>query len=155
MYLSVKLTKLFSKLTRCKARSTLIIGIADYRRVILFKKGIKVSNLIFCKELHKICLGNRCIYVECLFSKRNGIRILFILKCKFSTHSEVVCVSICLVNATPCSIFFLFLIGYNLVYATNDIIDKADLAHILCLQVSKLARHIVGIHITVARDKKS
>ena len=42
----------------------------------------------------------------------------------------------------------------DFLYSSDDIIDKTDLGHILCLKMSKFFGQLIGIHIPVARDEK-
>ena len=48
----------------------------------------------------------------------------------------------------------LFVAFGNLLYTTNQVLHKAKLSHILCLQVRKFLRQIVRVHITVSRNKR-
>ena len=51
--------------------------------------------------------------------------------------------------------FFLGLIGIeNFVHAADQVLDEANLAHVVAHQHSELFGHVVGIHITVAGDEE-
>ncbi len=47
-----------------------------------------------------------------------------------------------------------FFFDGNLLDASDKVVDKADFAHILCLQMSKLLGEFVGVHIAIARNEE-